>query len=260
MTEPIRFDDGAAYERYMGVWSRLVGEEFLDWLAVPPNARWLDVGCGNGAFTERIAERCAPKSIHGIDPSEAQIAFARSRSALRSATLEIGDAQALPFEAYAFDVAVMPLVIFFVPDPAQGVAEMARVVRRGGIVAAYGWDLAGGGFPYEVLHTELRGVGAEVPTPPSPNAANFDSLEAVWTGAGLAEIATRAITVERTFGDFEDYWTLVRGGPSVARLLATLSPTNLDRVKQCVRERLPADATGRIRYSARAHAIRGTVR
>ena len=74
-TNQIRFDDGAAYERYMGKWSQLAGETFLDWLAPKPGLRWLDVGCGNGAFTEMLVERCAPASVQGIDPSEAQLAL-----------------------------------------------------------------------------------------------------------------------------------------------------------------------------------------
>ena len=81
VTDRIRFDDGAAYERYMGEWSRLAGETFLGWLAPRPGLRWLDVGCGNGAFTELLAGRCAPLSVHGIDPSEAQLAYALSAEA-----------------------------------------------------------------------------------------------------------------------------------------------------------------------------------
>src|SRR6476619_7196461 len=109
MTEQtIRFDDGAAYERYMGVWSRLVGEKFLRWLAPAPGLRWLDVGCGNGAFTEMIAHECAPAAIAGVDPSEGQLAFARTRPALRSADFRKGDAMALPYADASFDVAVMP--------------------------------------------------------------------------------------------------------------------------------------------------------
>ena len=85
MAEPqIRFDDGAGYERMMGKWSRLAGEVFLDWLQPPSGLRWIDVGCGNGAFTELLAERCAPAEIQGVDPSEAQLAFARSRHARAS--------------------------------------------------------------------------------------------------------------------------------------------------------------------------------
>src|SRR5947199_9532930 len=80
-TNQIRFDDGAAYERYMGKWSQLAGETFLEWLTPKPGLRWLDVGCGNGAFTEMIVRRCEPKSVDGIDPSEAQLAYARTRKA-----------------------------------------------------------------------------------------------------------------------------------------------------------------------------------
>ena len=143
----IRYNDGAGYERYMGHWSRLAGDIFLNWLSPPPGLRWIDIGCGNGALTELLVERCAPAEVQGIDPSEAQLAFARTRPGARMAEFRLGDAMKLPFAPGRFDVAVMALVIFFVPDPAQGVAEMVRVVRPGGTVATYVWDILGGGFP-----------------------------------------------------------------------------------------------------------------
>src|SRR5512143_866671 len=118
-TDHIRFNDGAAYEPYMGKWSQLVGEAFLEWLAPQPGLRWLDVGCGNGAFTQLIVERCAPASVDGIDPSDAQLDFARARMTAPNATFHRGDAMALPFADDSVDVAVMPLVIFFVPEPAR---------------------------------------------------------------------------------------------------------------------------------------------
>src|SRR5213593_2404446 len=135
--QQIRFDDGAAYERVMGAWSRPAGEIFLDWLAPPVGLRWIDIGCGNGAFTEILVERCAPVEVQGVDPSEGQLAFALERPAACVAQFRLGDAMALPFPKDRFDAAVMALVIFFVPDPAKGVAEMVRVVGPGGIVAAY---------------------------------------------------------------------------------------------------------------------------
>jgi ubiquinone/menaquinone biosynthesis C-methylase UbiE len=109
----IRFDDGAAYERIMGAWSRLVGEIFLDWVAPRPGLRWVDVGCGNGAFTELLVERCAPAEVQGVDPSEGQLKYAQARPATRFAEFRQGDAMALPFPARKFDAAVMALVIFF---------------------------------------------------------------------------------------------------------------------------------------------------
>lgn len=131
--QPIRFDDGAAYERMMGAWSQLVGPVFLDWLSPATGQRWIDVGCGNGTFTEQLIQRCAPAEAQGIDPSEAQLAFARTRPGAAGAVFLQGDAMALPFEDDRFDVAVMALVIHFVPDPAKGIGELTRVVRPGGL-------------------------------------------------------------------------------------------------------------------------------
>lgn len=258
-TNQIRFNDGAAYERYMGKWSQLAGEIFLDWLASKPGLRWLDVGCGNGAFTEMLVERCAPALVQGIDPSEGQLAFARTRPVSRVAQFRQGDAMTLPFPDDTFDAAVMPLVIFFVPDPAKGVAEMARVVCPGGLITAYAWDMFGGGFPYEALQVEMRGMGVTVAVPPSPDASRIDAMRDLWTSAGLDAAETREITVQRTFADFEDYWTTILGGPSVSPKLAAMASEDLALLKARMRARLPTDATGRITYSARANAVKGRV-
>lgn len=257
--DQIRFDDGAGYERYMGLWSQLVGESFLDWLAPAPGLRWLDIGCGNGAFTEMIVGRCAPGTVQGIDPSEGQLAFARTRPAARVAQFRQGDAMALPYADEAFDVAVMPLVIFFVPDPAPGVAEMARVVAPGGIVSAYAWDMPGGGFPYEPLLVEMRAMGIAVPMPPSPDASRIDVMRDLWTGAGLTAVDTRVITVQRTYAGFDDYWATVLKGPNTGARLATMAPDAIARLQARMRALLPADTAGRISCSARANAVRGRV-
>jgi SAM-dependent methyltransferase len=258
MTSQIQFDDGAGYERFMGGWSRLVAEDFLDWLAPREGLRWLDVGCGNGAFTSVIAERCAPAMINGIDPSEAQLAFARTRLPSTLARFERGDAMALPFAADSFDAAVMPLVIFFVPDPSKGVAEMARVVRPGGVVASYSWDMAGGGFPHAAVQDALRAMQIDVPSAPSADASRIDRLVELWSGAGLDGVETREITVERTFASFDDYWQTLLGGPSVGRQLNTLSAGDRERFMAQLRQRMPKpDANGRLTLSARANAVRG---
>jgi SAM-dependent methyltransferase len=257
VTDQIRFQDGGAYEKYMGKWSQLAGETFLDWLAPDPGLRWLDVGCGNGAFTEMIADRCSPTSIDGIDPSEAQLSCARTRPALWAAKFHPGDAMALPFTGTSFDVGVMPLVIFFVPDPARGVAEMARVVRPGGIVTAYAWDVIGRGFPYVALVEELQALGHPVPQAPSNDASRMDVLRELWSGAGLQSLETREITVERTFASFDEYWSIIHGSPSASSRLAAMSDDDRDKLRANLIERLPADASGRITYSARANAIKG---
>ncbi len=204
--QPIRFEDGAAYERMMGAWSKLAGEVFLDWLGPHKGLRWLDVGCGNGAFTEVIVTKSAPSEVQGIDPSDGQLEYARNRSGIGMAQFHKGDAMALPFPADSFDVAVMALVIFFVPEPAKGLAEMARVVGPDGTVAAYTWDMAGGGFPLEPIQAELRAMGVSTPRPPTSEISKMDALQKLWRDAGLVDIATRRIDVERHFVDFDDFW------------------------------------------------------
>lgn len=101
----------------------------------------------------------------------------------------------------------MALVIFFVPDPTEGVAEMARVVCPGGTVAAYVWDMTGGGHPLEPMHTEIKALGFTAPQPPRSDISGLAALRRLWRCAGLDEIETQEITMQRTFADFEDYWT-----------------------------------------------------
>lgn len=259
MSDRIHFADGAAYERYMGKWSQLAGEAFLEWLAPRPGLRWLDVGCGNGAFTEMLLQRCAPLSIQGIDPSEAQLSYARIRLASSGAEFRQGDAMALPFQDDAFDAAVMPLVIFFVPDPATAVGEMTRVVRPGGAVTAYAWDMLGGGFPYAPLQAAMRELGAPVPIAPSQEASRDDAMRQLWRDAGLDAVETREIVVQRTFGDFDDYWATVSGGPSVGPSLAAMAPDDLALLKARMRGLLPEESSGHLTCSARANAVKGRV-
>lgn len=261
MAEPqIRFEDGGAYERSMGVWSRLAGEIFLDWLGTSPGRRWVDVGCGSGAFTELVVQRCAPKEALGVDPSDGQLAFARTRPAARLAEFRHGDAMALPYADDSFDVAVMALVLFFVPDPAKGVAEMVRVVRPGGLVAAYLWDFAAGGFPFASVQAEMRAMGMAPLLPPSVQASRMDVLRDLWTKAGLIAIECRAITVSRSFASFEEFWTITTAaGTTMHAAIERMAPTDAEQLKSRVRARLPADSAGHITCQAVANAIRGRV-
>jgi SAM-dependent methyltransferase len=257
--QPIRFDDGAAYERAMGVWSRLAGEVFLDWLAPGTGLRWIDVGCGSGAFTELLVQRCAPLEAQGIDPSEAQLAFARTRPGASGALFQRGNAMALQFDANRFDAAVMALVIFFVPDPAKGVTEMVRVVRPGGLIATYAWDMLSGGFPFEPIQRELRAIGGTPQIPPTADPARWEVLRELWTDAGLESIEMREIAVQRSFADFDDFWNSSTITGSIRPTLADMAPGDVEQLKARVRARLPADAQGRITYGAQANAIRGRV-
>lgn len=259
MGEAIRFEDGAGYERMMGTWSRIAGAMFLDWLAPQKGLRWLDVGCGNGAFTEMIAARCAPSALTGIDPSEGQLAYARNRPGTPQATYVQGDAMALPFPGASFDAAVMALVLFFVPEPARGVAEMRRVLAPGGLACAYAWDILGGGFPLAPLQQEMRAMGLEVIYPPSVEAAELPRMRALWEEAGFVDVRTTAIEVQRTFASFEELWEIAQLSTTTGKVLQRTDDATRAALKRRMRAFSPGGADGRITWHARANAVRGRV-
>jgi len=257
-----QFDDGAAYERLMGRWSRLAGEIFLDWMELSSGLRWLDVGCGNGAFTELIVERSAPVAVHAIDPSEGQLAFARQRTNANAIEYRQGSAEALPFDDHTFDVATMALAINFVPEPSVGVSEMARVVKSGGCVAAYIWDLPGGGFTMEPLRQALSEMGVQTPLPRA-EVTQMESLRNLWQEAGLDDVSLRRIDVNPTYVNFDDFWdvhTTNAGTNSVSKAVASLSPAQIKQLKERLRAKMPGEPDGRISYSAHANGVKGKVR
>ena len=259
MSQTIRFEDGAAYERSMGVWSQLVGTTFLQWLAPEPSQRWLDIGCGNGAFTELVIQHCTPASIEGIDPSPGQLDFARRRPGASIATFHQGDAYPLPFATDSADVAIMALVIFFLDDPAAGLAEMVRTVRPGGLVAAYAWDIPARSFPLEPVQAELRALGHTPLLPPNAGIASAGPLNDAFAAAGLTDLRERSITVTRIFTDFDDFWSATVGIGSMSKLLDAMAEPDRDALRHRVRARLTDAGDGRVSYAASANAIAGRV-
>ncbi|MFA9950250.1 class I SAM-dependent methyltransferase [Dentiradicibacter hellwigii] len=249
------FQDAARYERYMGGWSRAAGAAFLDWLALPAGQSWLDVGCGGGAFGVQILQHAAPATLHGIDISAAQLAYARAQLPAH-VVLQQGDAAALSFDADTFDAVVMPLVIVFVPDPARAVAEMARVCKPGGTVATYIWDLPQG-FPYAPAFALLHEHGVLPQRDASDDITQLPRLHALWEQAGLTDIATRAFHVAYRFPDFAAYWQALADSASIGEAFAALPPETRQSVQQALRRSLPIAADGCITCHARAHAVKG---
>lgn len=257
---PTQFTDGEAYEQMMGRWSRLAGEDFLDWMALSSGLRWLDVGCGNGAFTELLIERCAPTQVQGVDPSEGQLDFARRRANANVAEFRQGDAQALPFEDDEFDAAVMALVINLIPEPAKAVAEMARVVKPGGWVATYMWDIIGGGFTKEPIRQALGEMGVATPMF-GAEVVRMESMRDLWEKAGLDDVEVRRIDVRLTYDDFDDFWNANTGGTNtISKAMEALSSADVENLKERLRGRLVTDSDGHISYGSFANAVKGRVR
>jgi ubiquinone/menaquinone biosynthesis C-methylase UbiE len=258
MTEvKINFDAADDYERFMGRWSRAIGEKFLVWLEPPPAAQWLDVGCGTGAFSELILRRGAPQSIVGIDPSPAQIDYARKM--FPDLTFEIADSMQMPFGDNTFDIVASALVFHFIPDRARAFAEMKRVLKPGGLVGGYTWkrtattDFA----PYAAFMHGVRQIGAETLSSPLVPEASPEGMRASLQSAGFADIAVTEIEVTRSFPDFDTYWevqTLPFSPPG--RTVARLDDAQRARLRDLMRQTLPAGPDGSITYSASALACK----
>ena len=256
------WENAESLERYVGRWSRLVAREFVAWLQVPPGSRWLDVGCGSGALTETVLADAGPESIEGVDTSEAFVAYAASRVTDPRASFAVADAQALDRPDAAYDAVASSLVLNFLPDPARGAAEMRRVARSGGVVAGYVWDYAG---EMQLMRrfwdaaAELDPAAADIEEGRRMAGCNPADLEALFSGAGLEEVATRAIDVPTVFADFDDYWSPFEGGQGPAPgYCVSLPPDRRAALRERLRETLPAAADGSISLVARAWAVRGT--
>lgn len=252
---------GKLYEPYVGRWSRLVARTFLDGLAVPDAKDWLDVGCGTGALSQTIVERRNPRSVTGLDPSAGFVEYARAHVTGGRARFEVGDAQAMPFEAASFDAAVSGLVLNFVAQPSRAVAEMARVVRPRGVVAAYVWDYAG---RMELMrHFWDAAVALDRAAQDLDEGRRFplcapEPLAALFAQAGLHDVDTRAIDVPTVFRDFDDYWSPFLGGQGPAPGYAmSLTEERRALLRDRIRSRLPVEPDGTIRLVARAWAVRG---
>jgi SAM-dependent methyltransferase len=252
---------GEAYEAYVGRWSRLVAPDFLGWLGVQSRSRWLDVGCGTGVLTQAILDQAAPVEVVAVDPSSGFIAHARKAVTDPRVRFESGDARSLPLDSGIFDVVVAGLVLNFVPEPDQGVAEMRRTARPGGLVGSYVWDYDG--KMQFIRHFWDAAVEID------PNAArldqghrfplcNPDQLTKLFARAGLQRIETKAIDIPTIFRDFDDYWLPFLGGQgSAPSYVKSLSEAQRSALCDRLQERLPIESDGSIHLIARAWAVKG---
>lgn len=252
---------GDPYELYMGRWSRRVAAKFVSWLGVRGGRRWLDVGCGTGALTACVLTTADPAEIVGIDPSQGFVQRARHHLRDPRVRFQVGDARSLAFADGQFDAVVSGLVLNFVPETAAAVAELARVTRPGGTTAAFVWDYANG---MEMLRhfwdaaRELDPAAAALDEGPRFPICRPDSLQELWAGAGLVDVAVESITVPTPFGDFDDYWAPFLGGQGPAPgYVMSLSAEHVAALRESLLRRLPANSDRSIMLTARAWAVRG---
>lgn len=255
------WERGNPYERYVGRWSRQVAPLFLAWLDVPPEKRWLDVGCGTGALCAAIATFARPSSVTGVEPSAGFLQSAKENLG-SGVLLHQGSAESLPLPTGSVDAAISGLVLNFVPDLPAALREMRRVTVADGIVAAYVWDYQDGmqliRYFWDAaveLDPAARALheGARFPLC-SPSA-----LTTAFKEAGLKEVATTAVEVPTRFESVADYWAPFLGGQGPAPAYAmSLTEERRDQLRARLAERLPIQPDGTLSLVARAWAVRGT--
>ena len=257
---PMNFADSAAYERLMGRWSRAVAPVFLDWLAPPHRACWLDVGCGTGILAETVLELCAPVAVCAVDSEPAQVAAAACGPAGGRAAFQVADARKLPFADASFDVVASALVVNFIPERSRAMAEMRRVARSEGTLGAYVWDFAEELSPSGPLRRALRRFGAEFPAIPGTDASCLEALSDLFLEVGLEQVETRTIDVCLAYTNFEDFWKAQT--PAYApttKVIASMKEGEQARLMRAVQASLPAGPNGSIEYFARANAVKARV-
>ena len=256
--------DADAYDQLMGRWSRRLATRFLDFVGLTDGAV-LDVGCGTGSLTAALLERPEVRSVHGIDVSPAYVAAAQKRHASPRAAFEVGDACAIAVPDRSFDHALSLLVLQFVPQAERAIAEMRRVTRPGGSVAAVAWDTRGGtvwsrmfwdtAAALDPKAVELRGKVATRPL------SLPGQLGSAWASAGFTDVVESEVAIRMEYRSFDDYWAPLEGkdGP-FTQYIHALAPDAYAMLREKVRlAYIDGEADGPRSYVSMAHVVKGVV-
>lgn len=244
-----------AYDRFMGRYSSLLAAPFADFAGVRSGQRVLDVGCGPGALAAELVARVGASEVAAVDPSAPFVAAARTR--YPGVDVRQASAEKLPFADRAFDVAMAQLVVHFMPDPVAGLAEMARVVRPDGVVAACVWDHAGEGGPLSLFWGPARALDPTVDDESELPGVREGHLAELLEAAGLGRIEQTVLSVGLEHATFEAWWEpFTMGVGPAGTYLARLGPDRQAELREACRAGIPAAP---FVVTARAWAARGVV-
>jgi SAM-dependent methyltransferase len=228
-----------AYGRFMGRFSTPLAAELLTLTDLAPGDRVLDVGCGPGALTAQLVDRLGPDAVAAVDPSESFVAAVRSR--LPGVSVQQAGAEALPFSDDTFDAAFAGLVVHFMTDPVAGIAEMRRVTRPGGAVAASVWDYEYARSPVSMFWRVVRDLDPSSPGEDLLAGVREGELVDFFARAGLMDVRPVTLTITVPIGSFEDWWEpyTLGVGPAGA-YVAGLDEAGRETLREHCRRVVPA--------------------
>jgi SAM-dependent methyltransferase len=248
------FDVAAeAYDRFMGRYSRLLAVPLADLAGIRTGQRALDVGCGPGALTAELVARLGPTRVAAIDPSEPFVAAVRDR--YPGVDVRRAPAERIPFPDESFDAALAQLVVHFMADPVAGLAEMARVTRPGGVVAACVWDHGGNQGPLGLFWREARAIDSEVDDESQLAGVREGHLAELFEAAGLQQVQATSFVVSLEHPSFDEWWEpFTHGVGPAGSFVAGLDPERRSELRERCRAQVPSEP---FLVTARAWAARG---
>ncbi len=222
----------------MGRYSVLLSPQLADFAGVDSGQRVIDVGCGPGALTAELVTRLGADAVSAVDPSEPFVAAARAR--YPGVDVQAASAEQLPYPEAAFDAALAQLVVHFMPDPVAGLAEMARVTRPGGVVAACVWDYGGGQSPLRAFWEAARELDSEVDDESALPGTREGHLAELFDAAGLRDVNQGTLTSSLEHDSFEEWWQpFTLGVGPAGHYAATLDAERLAELREKCRSLLP---------------------
>ncbi|HWG07437.1 MAG TPA: class I SAM-dependent methyltransferase [Solirubrobacteraceae bacterium] len=228
-----------AYDRFMGRYSVQLGSKLADFAAVARGQRVLDVGCGPGALTTELVGRLGADLVSAVDPSEPFVAAALARHP--GISVQRASAEQLPFADESFDATLAQLVVHFMANPLGGLREMARVTRRGGVVAACVWDHGSGQGPLSLFWEAARELEPGVHDESQLMGARPGDLAQLLHAAGLREVEETALSVRVEHSSFDDWWEpFTLGVGPAGSYTAGLDPRRREQLRERCRAKLPA--------------------
>ncbi len=248
------FDVAAeSYDRFMGRYSSQLSPRLADLAGVSGGQRALDVGCGPGALTAELVARLGSAAVAAVDPSESFVDAVRAR--YPGVEIHRASAEQLPFPDGSFDAALAQLVVHFMSDPVGGLAEMARVTGRGGVVAACVWDHGGGQGPLGLFWQAARALDPEVDDESRLAGVREGHLGELFGAAGLREIEQTTLAASLEHASFEAWWEpFTHGVGPAGSYVVSLDPERQAELRETCRAMLPA---GPFVITALAWAARG---